>query len=401
MNVREHEMMKSNGQFAILPVEESSLAEVARFLWKCSGARDRAQRALPGIPDDCLSLERRLVWLLLENPAADHQSHLGWCVRDDAGRIRGLNLRFPGIFLAGDKRVRGLGSGGFFVEPEARTLGFYLFKKYLGSRDYSFFFATTCNARSAVLWEKLGGSAVPNSDVEYVLPLRLDILLPEALAARTSKGSVQKLARVCGQWADSVRRLFERRPSRGLSIEPCQDWQKLSELFHRHRRKEWATTDRSPEYLEWRYGRNSEPCPSGAYLVRNARGQEGWFALGTVVRGHQRHIQGLIVLDEVWPRENLGLQEVLPSVRGLFDGKADAIFLRPRAGHEYGNGSPWMVRRKWAVPSAFFIAGEGNGFGDACRLDLACADGDTALPISPRVRRAPVQCGFPTRLQPN
>jgi len=138
---------------------------------------------------------------LLENPVTTDASRHGFCIRDTSGVIRGLSLNFPGAFLVGDQRLLGLGSGSFLVERQARTGGLYLFKSYLNSPGYSFFFATTCNAKSAVLWEKLGGSAVPDSETEYILPIKLDVLLPAFLTGRTSSRVAVGIARTFGRCA--------------------------------------------------------------------------------------------------------------------------------------------------------------------------------------------------------
>src|SRR5262249_3776170 len=160
---------------------------------------------------------------------------------------------FPAVFLAGDQRLLGLCSGSFYVEHEARTLGYYLFKKHLRSPGYSFFFATTCNASSGALWEKLGGCALPDSETEYILPLRLDTTLSEFVSRRHSSVAISETARLLGACANPILRLLVSRPAR-LAIEPCQDWQKLSELFRRCRPDNLITSERSAEYLEWRYG---------------------------------------------------------------------------------------------------------------------------------------------------
>ncbi len=91
--------------------------------------------------DTVLSIERRLHWLLIENPTSASEPELGYCVRDESGLMRGLNLWFPSAFLRGGQSLRGLCSGTFFVEPPARSLGFYLFKKYLA---YSGLFFLLC-----------------------------------------------------------------------------------------------------------------------------------------------------------------------------------------------------------------------------------------------------------------
>src|SRR5207247_2446242 len=112
------------------------------------------------------------------------------------------------------------------IEPPARTLGFYLFKRYLNSPGYAFFFSTTCNANSGALWAKLGACTVPNSDVEYVLPLKLDVMLPFFLAGRTSSSLAAELARLVGRCANPVLQLLARQ-SAELTVEPCRDWETL------------------------------------------------------------------------------------------------------------------------------------------------------------------------------
>ena len=386
VSLRDQETEKSRiKQFEIRPVDESALSDVTRFLSRCSGGQGREWSIGPVVEVSCPNIERRLRWLLLENPVAKDQQEYGFCVRDKAGEIRGLNLRFPTVCLAGDRRIRGLGSGGFFVESEAQTLGYFLFKRKLSLHGYSFFFSTTCNSKSALLWEKLGGCAVPSSNVEYVLPLRLEMLLTGLLSRKKSRIAYEKLGRFVGRWANPILHIVERQATE-LTIESCQDWQKLSALFHRHRSKEWVTTDRSPEYLEWRYGRSSEACPSGVYLVRDRRGNEGWFALGSTLRGRRGEIHGMILLDAVWPREHISPRKLFSAMVRLVDGQADAIFLRPRLGHDYRGCSPWMIRRNLTAPSSFVIIRDRVDFKGSSSLDLVPADGDTALPTSPILR---------------
>src|SRR5690348_11617076 len=240
-------------RFTIEPILSSALPDVASFLRDWHGSPNHDGSA-------CLSIERRLRWLLIENPLTANDSHHGFCIRDSQGAIRGTNLSFPAAFLAGDQRLRGLCSGSYFVEPQARILGYYLFKKYLASPGYSFFFANTCNANSGALWAKLGGCAAPDSETEYIFPLKLDVMLSKLVALKTSSEFALGLARMLGRSATPVLQLLTRRPS-GLSVEPCQDWQKLSELSRRHRSADYVTSDRSPEFLQWRYGPTSPYAP--------------------------------------------------------------------------------------------------------------------------------------------
>jgi hypothetical protein len=362
-------------RLAIQAIVSSALPDVASFLSRWRDDENESSAAKGVFCEDSASIERRLRWLLLENPVVTDGDPLGYCIRDPQHSIRGLTLCFPAAFLAGDQRLLGLCSGSFFVEPPARTLGYYLFRKYLSSPSCSFFFATTCNANSGPLWRSLGGCAVPNSETEHILPLRLDVMLPALVSARTSSGAASRIARILGRCANPITQLLTRKSTQ-LKIEPCRDWQKLSDLFHRHRIADWITSDRSPEFLQWRYGETSPQRPCNIYLLHDRRGNEGWFALGNVLRGRHGQIRGTVLLDAVWPREQMSFGDILPEILRLAAGKADAIFFRPRPGLDYCKYSRWIIPRRSDPPPAFVITRKGNPPLTAASLDY----GDCAMP---------------------
>ena len=285
-------------------------------------------------------------------------SGLGYCLRDEMGAIRGLNLSFPASFVAADERISGLCSGSFFVEAPARSMGFYLFRKYLGTPGYSFFFATTCNATSGELWKTLGGSAVPNSETEYFVPLRLDVMIPAFLAKRTSSAVSSGIGRLSGRCVNPILRLLTRTAA-GLTIEPCQDWDKLAELSRRHRPKEHITSDRSAAFLRWRYGPASPVYPCNIYLFRDARGNEGWFSLGKLVRGEQGQIRASVLLDAIYPREKVSFRSIFREVLRLAVGESDAVFFRSQPGLDYREYSRWIIPRRLGSPRAFVMTRKG------------------------------------------
>lgn len=366
-------------RFEIQPVRDSTLPEVASFLHK---QRGESANVTTFQSPSRLGIERRLRWLLLGNPVARDHGHHGYCVRDPSGIIRGLTLCFPGAFLAGEQRIFGLGSGSLFVAPQARTAGFYLFKKYLSSSGYSFFFSTTCNSNSAALFRQLGGSPVSNCAPEHILPIKLDALLPALVGGGAMNGALSAVARAFGRCGNPILRLFERQ-SPEFTIVPCRDWWKLSDLFRRYRSQDWITTDRSVEFLQWRYGQHADLYPSGVYLFRDKRGNEGWFSLGAMIRGRQGQIRGSVLLDAIWPREKMSFRDVFRGILQIVVPHADALFFRPRPGLDYSECSPWIIPRRWASPSVFAIARKGDPRLAVASLDLTCADGDGALPVSP------------------
>jgi hypothetical protein len=359
----------SGTRLEIQPVLRDALPDVARFLASWSAPEDQEAPS---------SIEQRLQWLLLENPLATTAPEYGLCIRNPSGVVSGVLLSFPSGFLAGDQRLVALCSGSFFVRPEARTQGFYLFKRHLNSPGYAFFFSTTCNDASGALWKTLGGAAPPNSDVEYVLPLKLETLLPSFLAGRTSSGRVAAVARFFSPYADFVLRRVAQK-STGLVVEPCRDWEKLAELCRRHRSLDWITADRSVAFLRWRYGQNSPNRSSDICVFRDARGTEGWFSLGTTIRGRRGEIRGSILLDAIWPREQMTFRDVLPAIVQRVAATADAIYFRSRPGIDYRECSPLMIPRRMGGSPVFVISGKGDAPLTISRLDLVPADGDTAF----------------------
>ena len=323
-------------RFEIQPIFNSGLPDVARFIQRRRENDAKGSQARLSVQEGVAGIERRLRWLLVENPVAVHGSPLGYCVRDSLGVIRGLNVCYPAAFLSGGQRLLGLGSGSFSVESPARSLGFYLFKKYLGTPGYSFFFATSCNANSSQLWSKLGGQAAPNSETEYILPIRLDGILAAAAAQKVSGRIVPGIVRLCGRAANPLLRFLARWPSGTvIHIERCEDWEKLSELSRRHRPSNLITSDRSVRFLQWRYGVNSPLSPCGVYLFRDKKGNEGWFAMCNLMRGGQDQLRACVLLDAVWPRETMSFQSIFHEIVRLVSPEVDALFFRSQPGVNY------------------------------------------------------------------
>ena len=169
-------MIVDTKRFEIQPLHADALDDAAAYLG----------RRRPRV--DGTSWAQHLRWLLVDNPLAASAPDHGLCVRDRAGVIAGLDLAFPAAFRSGETRLLALGSGGYFVEPDARTLGFYLFKRHLQSPGVAFFFATSCNAASGALWQALGACAAAECDVEYVVPLDLGMVVAASLETRSANG---------------------------------------------------------------------------------------------------------------------------------------------------------------------------------------------------------------------
>jgi hypothetical protein len=284
-------------------------------------------------------------------------------------------LNFPNAFVAGDRRLVGLCSGSFYVESQLRTAGFFLFKRYLDSAGYSFYFATTCNANSGIIWEKVGGVAAPNSGTEYILPLRFDVMLPVFLEGRYWRGMASSMGRTLGRCGNLVSGLL-RRPANSLRVGPSRDWDKLSDLSQRHRSRELITAERSVPFFEWRYGANSPNHLADVCVFQDVHGNEGWFAIGERMLGRDGHVRSAILLDAVWPRARMHFREILPAVIERATSWADAVFFSPRPGVDYGECSRLIVPRRFEGPRVWAQAAKGASF-DVASLDLVTADGDS------------------------
>lgn len=331
-------------RFEIYPVLRDDLPEVAAFLHQWPNLENAAESVA--------DIERRLHWLLIDNPAVGNDSIAGHCLRTRQGALQGFNLSYPAAFVNGDKRLLALCAGSYYVQPAARSLGFYLFKKYLKTPGYDFYFASTCNAVSSGLWNAMGGCPVPNSGIEYIVPLRMDAVLAAYIAARTSNQVAATLARVCGLGANPILRLFTR-ASNKPTVAPCQDWEKLSELFHRHRSPGDITSDRSPALLKWRYGPGSPSHPCGVYLVSDGLGNEGWFALGDLTHGRGGPLRESVLLDVIWPRERMEFGGLFKEILRTAASSADTLSFRWQPGLDAGALTRCAIPYKLPAPRAF------------------------------------------------
>jgi hypothetical protein len=376
-------------KFEILPVRSVPLSDVAEFLYRWHHHHEgiASSRAIRKAPR---SIERTLHWLLVQNPAAGPASLYGFCARDDSGVIRGLSLNFPNSFMVSDKPVLGLCSGSYFVEPHVRTAGFYLFKRYLDLPGYGFFVATTCNANSSAIWSRIGGCAAPDSQKEYLLPIRFDVMLPALLAGRRWSRAAEGIARALGRGGNLATKMFARR-SVSLTVEPCRDWDKLSEVARRHRSDDLITAERSTTSLQWRYAATS-PNPSADICVfRDSYGNEGWFSLGHRMLGRHGQVCGGILLDAIWPREKMDFGDILPAIVQRAAASCDAIYFPPRPDVDYDKCSAWLVSRTLEAPRVWAMAPKGGMSLDWSCLDIVIADGDSGW--SNRFENEPASIG--------
>jgi hypothetical protein len=356
-------------RFEIQPLRAEALPDAAAFL-------------APRRGNDGLATLRHLTWLLLENPLASAAPDHGLCVRNANGTVVGLLAAFPVAFRADDRRLFAMASGAYFVEPQARTLGFHLFKRHLRSPGVAFFFSTSCNAVSGPLWKAVGASTVTGSDVEYVLPLDFSAVLSAFIASRTSTPLVARGAKLLGGCARLLRPM--RLAAADVTIEPSRDWEKLAALARRHRPLGCITADRSAAFLQWRYAPRAAGAAPEICLFRDRHGNEGWFSLSAAIRGGRARLRGRVIFDTIWPRDRMGFHTVLAAAARFAEADADVVYFRPRPGVDTIDRRPWIIRRRRETPSAFAVAAKGQPPLEPSMLDLVLADGDGGVPDSDR-----------------
>jgi len=344
--------------FHIEPVFPPDLPEVAGFILKQRAGETETSLDRRMGTEDTAGIERRLRWLLLDSPAARPAEPLGYCLRDRIGAIRGLNLCFPAPFLVGQKKILGLGSGSFFVDPEARTLGFYLFRKYLACPGYAFYFATTCNAASAQLWSQLGGIPVRRSQTAYRIPLRLESVIARRIASIIPGKTATKIARFGGRCAGSLLSLAVRSATE-VAVSPCRDWDKLADLSRRHRPDNTIMSERSAELLQWRFGPASPAHSCGVYLTRDSLGNEGWFAVSDSAAQVDGKWQVCTLLDAIWPREFMNFGDFVYAVTQTAADSAEGVLVRCRLDLDWTDGRHWILRQKLPAPRAYVVVPEG------------------------------------------
>ena len=108
-------------------------------------------------------------------------------------------------FVQHDRVLLGLVSGNFFVAADARMQGFLLFRKFLAVTGVDFWYATSSNQNSGPLWRQLGGSPVPGSDRELILPLEFGALAEEFARRRQWPRVVARLSKAAGLFSRMLR----------------------------------------------------------------------------------------------------------------------------------------------------------------------------------------------------
>lgn len=283
------------------------------------------------------TVAHRLAWRLFDNPAVHPEVAAGHLLADDEGGLAGISLAIRQRFTDGSHDRFGLCSSAMYVDERARLQGFLLFRQFLAQPHTDFWFATTCNAASAALWERSGGVPDRASRHELVLPLH------------------------------RLLRWLRRTP---VTLERTADFERLAALAARCARPGEVEASRDARSLEWRYAGGPDAGARRVWLVRSRSGEEGWVAAGRFPRAFSPRRRCWMLLDAVWPGEDL--TGVVVALAHALDGDGDLLAVRGRHARAVSTRLPLGLRRRFPHPPVWVRPASAH----AARL--VPADGDTA-----------------------
>lgn len=331
-------------------ITEDNLAEVAAFLFQQQEATSREDRTQARPAGD------NLRWLLA-NPHQSPDLPLGLMLSTTEGKMAGMILSVPRLYWLGEERLLGLAAGDFFVDSSARLQGFFLLRRFLATGGVAFWYANSCNRQSGPLWAKCGAAMVPESDVEYLLPIRHGPLAEELVLRKNWPAAIGTILGRLGPLADLV---VGPRTSRHFKVEYCTDLDRLAAIAGRCRDPKYLQPDRSEPYLTWLYGSLPAVATSDQtktlHTFRTAAGLEGWFAVQHDRRGHREQIRTTRLVDVVWPSDQLAFTDILPAILEVALPRSDLISIRGRVGLGLNHRVAGLRRRHLLAPEGYLVS---------------------------------------------
>jgi hypothetical protein len=200
---------------------------------------------------------------------------------------------------------------------------------------------------------------VPESEVEYLFPIRLGPLLEELAIRKKWHPAVARLARTAGPLATLFGR--PRLPKNRLRLEPSKDLDRLAEIAERDRDPAFLQPERSVPYLKWVYGSWVEAPGLGEtedtviYRFRTPDGHEGWFSIGYAHRGCRKQIRAACLKDVVWPVERMPFTDVIPAIVEVVKPRSDVLSIRGRVGTGLKDRVLGLRKRTLLAPEGFLI----------------------------------------------
>jgi hypothetical protein len=336
--------------FEFKPIHEVDLPEVARFL------RAQQEQAMREDPAHTYATGDDLRWLT-RNPDRREGIPLGETLRAPDGTLVGMILSVPRVYRLGDQQLLGLAAGNFFVDRSARLQGFFMIRRFLSCQGVDFWFANSCNAQSGPLWAKCAAAQTPESDVEYLLPIRLGPLLQEVALRRSWPRAAVSLLGVLGPLATPL--IAARRPRHGFRFERSTDWDRLAAIAERNRNPDLLEPARTAPSLQWAYGEVADESAGASftpvYQFADGRGREGWFSLRFDRRGRNQQIRSTRLVDITWPYQHMNFLDVLPVVVEIAASRSDVVSIRGQLSLGLREGVLGLRRRSLPAAEGYIV----------------------------------------------
>ncbi|HWE04053.1 MAG TPA: hypothetical protein VG326_16730 [Tepidisphaeraceae bacterium] len=331
-------------------ISEDDIADVARFLAR----QTRPGEAVGASP---MTAERRLRWLLLENPSRASDIPLGWRIRDD-GTVVGAAVCMPFRIGAGDFRATALQFAKFFVDADYRGMGLGILMRFVHEGRRFPLFCTSTNAKSGELFFRLGGSLIAGLDHTMLGIVRPAPLIDEWLFRRTRRPLLaRRLASPIPAMMAPARRLARRRDLiRGVNLFPLHDVEEAAAIGLPPPAAALAIV-RDREYLRWRYF--SGERERDVYCFRRKSECDRLVVVEEIRSGYRGQIRVLNVLD-IWPPPTPDSTAPLAAALAhRYRGRFDTIWMRGQSpAAEKALGAAGFLRHVFPAPLGWFIDSE-------------------------------------------
>jgi GNAT superfamily N-acetyltransferase len=303
-------------QAAVALIDESDIPDVAAFL---------ARQTRPGeaIVSNLMAPERRLRWLLLENPCRSNDIPLGWKIRNETGVVVGAAICIPFHVGAGEFSAVALMFAKFFVDPDYRGMGLGIFMRFVREgRRFPLFCAST-NAKSGELFSRMGGTIIPGMDHTMLGIRRPKPLIEEWIYRRTGRPALAKILSIPAVLAPG--RNSQRRRNGSAELRRLQNIDEIAAVG-------LSTTAnilgvvRDRDYLQWRY--LSGERATDIYSFRNGGDVARLVVVEEIRSGHRGQIRVLNILD-IFPPTNAESAPLLASaLAAQYEIRFDVIWFR-------------------------------------------------------------------------
>ena len=347
-------------QGELVTLADHELAEVAQFI-AAESSKDRPQ------------VEAHLRWFLLENPAREPGTPLGWGLRGGQGELAGCLLSSPQLFRFQQQKLLIMGSTCFYVNEHHRGSGALIFLKYSRLNDRWALFGNSANADAAKLWRGRGASPVPDSDYELLGIVRWSPVLEDVVYRKIGKRGPSQLAGRLSSGVVATFRHLNLRSGESADLTRLASAEEAAALpiFDPPAR---LTSAREAPYLRWRYFSGRDPSVA-LFSFRSRRlDRPVLVAVNERTRGRHDQIRALNLLDVYPAVDPETCLQVVSGLHALYRERVDMIVLRcldpgrqevfQKAGflmRKFHGANGWFLDKHNLLPTRDFYLMPGDG----------------------------------------